>query len=208
MNTTDKTKHWNHIYETKELKDVSWYQLKPNTSLAFFDALKLPKTAKIIDIGGGDSFLVDYLLKAGFKNISVLDISEKAIERAKKRLGEQSKIVTWIVSDVTQFTPDEEYDVWHDRAAFHFLTNDKDISNYIKATKQSVKSQGHLIIGVFSEKGPKKCSGIEIKQYSKESLSSAFQHHFEKIECKNLDHETPSGSLQNFTFCKFKKVEA
>ncbi|WP_188458399.1 class I SAM-dependent methyltransferase [Psychroflexus planctonicus] len=208
MEDLNREKHWNHIYETKELKEVSWYQPKPETSLAFIEALQLPKSASIIDMGGGDSFLVDHLLAAGFENITVLDISEKAIEKAKHRLGDEAQKVEWVVADVARFQAEEKYDVWHDRAAFHFLTDEVEVSNYVKSTKQHVKPKGHLIIGTFSENGPKKCSGIEIKQYSKEALTAQFQEGFEKVECINHNHETPSGSIQNFTFCKFKKVEA
>lgn len=208
MENLDREKHWNNIYETKELNEVSWYQPKPATSLQFIEALQLPKSASIIDMGGGDSFLVDHLLAAGFENITVLDISEKAIEKAKYRLGDAAQKVKWVVADAAQFQPEEKYDVWHDRAAFHFLTDEHEISNYLKSAKQHIKPKGLLIVGTFSENGPKKCSGIEIKQYSKEALTARFQDGFEKVECININHETPSGSIQNFTFCKFKKVEA
>lgn len=208
MEDLNREKHWNHIYETKELKEVSWYQSKPETSLAFIEGLQLPKSASIIDMGGGDSFLVDHLLAAGFENITVLDISEKAIEKAKHRLGDAAQKVNWLVADAAQFQPHEKYNVWHDRAAFHFLTDEDEIDSYVKTCQQHITKGGTLILGTFSENGPKKCSGIEIKQYSKEALTAQFQNGFEKIECINLDHETPSGGIQNFTFCKFKKVEA
>lgn len=147
--------------------------------------------------------MVDHLLKAGFENITVLDISEKALNKAKKRLGDKAEKVTWIVSDITKFEPETTYDLWHDRAAFHFLTNAEHIEKYKQTIKESVNS--YLIIATFSENGPLKCSGLEITQYSEEELSSEFAEDFEKISCLNEDHKTPFDTLQNFTFCSFKK---
>lgn len=163
----------------------------------------LDKSSKIIDIGGGDSKLVDHLLNQGFENITVLDISEKALEKAKIRLGEKSKKVTWIISDILDFEPTETYDVWHDRAAFHFLTTEEEIEKYKSIVNKSVA--GFLIIGTFSENGPLKCSGLEISQYSQEKLTSTFEEKFDKIDSVLEDHQTPFGTTQNFLFCGFKK---
>jgi len=204
MEDFDRQKHWEQIYQTKELKDVSWFQPKPETSLSFFE--NVPLTARVIDIGGGDSFLVDHLLDLGYQDVSVLDISASAIERAKLRLGNRAEQVKWIISDVTTFQPAEKYDFWHDRAAFHFLVNEKDISNYIKVANESLNSSGILVIGTFSEQGPTKCSGIEIRQYSETSLSVRFNDSFEKIDCIRVDHQTPFDSIQNFVFCSFRKL--
>ncbi|MGM0636486.1 MAG: class I SAM-dependent methyltransferase [Bacteroidota bacterium] len=205
MENFDRKKHWENIYETKELEDVSWFQPTPETSLSFFKQFNVPKTAKIIDIGGGDSFLVDHLIDLGYENISVLDISAAAIERAKQRLGKKAKRVSWIVADAATFKPTEKYDFWHDRAAFHFLTDEKEISTYIKTAEQNINSSGILVIGTFSEQGPKKCSGIEIKQYSETTMSNRFKKFFKKIECIKVDHKTPFDTVQNFIFCSFKK---
>ena len=166
MENFDRKKHWENIYQTKELKDVSWFQPTPETSLDFFKLFDMPPTAKVIDIGGGDSFLVDHLLDLGYQDISVLDISVAAIDRAKQRLGDRANKVKWIVADAANFKPTEKYDFWHDRAAFHFLTDEQEISNYIETAQQNINPTGVLVIGTFSEQGPKKCSGIEIKQYS------------------------------------------
>ncbi|MFT5723555.1 MAG: 2-polyprenyl-3-methyl-5-hydroxy-6-metoxy-1,4-benzoquinol methylase [Bacteroidia bacterium] len=201
----DSKKHWENIYETKSLSDVSWYQPTPTTSLEFIGALKLPLDASIIDIGGGDSFLVDHLLALGYTNLTVLDISKAAIERAKLRLDDRQNKVNWIVSDVTEFHTIEQYDVWHDRASFHFLNSDQQVKTYIKNVHQALKPFGTLILGTFSENGPIKCSGVEITQYSQESMTQAFSNQFTKMECINVDHETPFETLQNFTFCRFKK---
>ncbi|WP_313113763.1 class I SAM-dependent methyltransferase [Aequorivita sediminis] len=199
----NKKNHWETVYETKTPEQVSWTQEVPKTSLDFIQSLELKKTTKIIDVGGGDSNLVDHLLNAGFENITVLDISEKALKKAKKRLGKKAEKVTWIISDITEFEPETTYDLWHDRAAFHFLTNAEHIEKYKQTINNSVN--GYLIIATFSQNGPLKCSGLEITQYSEEELSSEFSKNFEKISCLNEDHKTPFDTLQNFTFCSFKK---
>lgn len=207
MENFDRKKHWEHIYQKKDIKEVSWYQPTPETSLSFFRQFNVVKSAKIIDIGGGDNFLVDHLLDLGYKDISVLDISEAAINKAKKRLGKRSSNVKWIVEDVTTFKPKEKYDFWHDRAAFHFLTNEAEISKYIEMAAQNVNPTGVLVIGTFSDQGPKNCSGIEIKQYSETSMTRRLQEFFEKIKCITIDHLTPFNTTQNFVFCSFRKLQ-
>lgn len=197
-----RKQHWETVYETKNPDEVSWTQEIPKTSLAFIHSLGLDKSAKIIDIGGGDSKLVDFLLDQGFENITVLDISEKALEKAKIHLVEKAKKVTWIVSDILDFEPTETYDVWHDRAAFHFLTTEEEIEKYKSIVNKSV--DGFLIIGTFSENGPLKFSGLEISQYSQEKLTSTFEEKFDKIDSVLEDHQTPFGTTQNFLFCGFK----
>jgi trans-aconitate methyltransferase len=197
-------KHWETVYETKSPKQVSWTQETPKTSLNFIHSFALDKKAKIIDIGGGDSNLVDFLLEEGYENITVLDISEKAIEKAQLRLGENAKKVNWIVSNITHFEPTTQYDIWHDRAAFHFLTTEEDINKYIKIVEKSVSQ--YLIVGTFSENGPQKCSGLEIKQYSQVALTKLFQNNFQVIECFTEDHTTPFDTKQNFIYCSLKRM--
>ncbi len=208
MENFDRKKHWENIYQTKELKDVSWFQPTPETSLDFFKQFNVPTTAKVIDIGGGDSFLVDHLLDLGYQDISVLDISAAAIDRAKQRLGEKAKNVKWIVADAATFKPTEKYDFWHDRAAFHFLTDEQEISNYLQTAQANINQSGILVIGTFSEQGPKKCSGIEIKQYSETTMTDQLKNLFEKIKCVTVDHKTPFDTIQNFVFCSFRKLQA
>lgn len=205
MEEFDRKAHWEKIYTTKELKDVSWYQPVPETSLSFLEEFKVSKTAKIIDVGGGDSFLADHLIKAGYEDITVLDISAAAIERAKVRLGKDAGKVKWIVADASTFVPTEQYDFWHDRAAFHFLTEEKDIENYLNVLSKGIKSRGVLVLGTFSEEGPKKCSGIDIKQYSEVSMTDRLKKLFDKIKCITVDHKTPFDTIQNFIFCSFRK---
>ncbi len=203
----DRKKHWENIYSTKDLKDVSWYQLTPQTSIDFITGFGLPLTAKIIDVGGGDSFLVDHLLDLGYQNITVLDISTNAIERAQTRLGQRAKLVKCIVTDIANFKPEEQYDLWHDRAAFHFLTDENEINNYIETTHKNLNSDGILLIGTFSDQGPTKCSGIEVKQYSEQSMVKLFANQFSKIECLIIDHSTPFDTIQNFIFCSFRRLK-
>ena len=207
MENFDRKKHWENIYQTKELKEVSWFQPTPETSLDFFKQLNVPTTAKIIDIGGGDSFLVDHLLDLGYQDISVLDISVAAINRAKQRLGDDAKKVKWIVANAATFKPAEKYDFWHDRAAFHFLTDEQEISNYLETAQENINPTGVLVIGTFSEQGPKKCSGIDIKQYSETTMTERLKKFFEKIKCITVDHNTPFDTIQNFVFCSFRKLQ-
>lgn len=199
----DRKNHWETVYETKLPNEVSWTQEKPKTSLDFIHETNLGKSAKIIDIGGGDSKLVDYLLEEGYENISVLDISARALERAKKRLGKNAEKINWIVSDITEFKHETTYDIWHDRATFHFLTSSEQIKSYRKTIEKWVT--GFLIIGTFSEEGPKKCSGLKIKQYSETAIENQFSEGFNKIKCIIEDHNTPFETIQNFTFCIFSK---
>lgn len=154
----DRKNHWEKVYQTKNPDQVSWTQEIPKTSLEFIHSLGLNKNAKIIDIGGGDSKLVDHLLNEGYHNITVLDISDKAIEKAKKRLGENATKVNWIVSDITEFEPHSSFDVWHDRATFHFLTSEEQIKKYIKIATKCVS--GYLIIGTLSSDGPKNVADL------------------------------------------------
>ncbi len=205
MENFDRTAHWEQIYHSKALSEVSWYQPVPQTSIDLITKYAAAKNAKIIDVGGGDSHLVDHLLKLGYSNITVLDISSKAIDRAKKRLGSEAQKVTWIVSDITDFKPTETYDVWHDRAAFHFLVEQNDINAYKNTLNNNLSPNGFSIIGTFSKSGPKKCSGISIKQYSEATMVDTFRELFTRLECLDINHKTPFDTIQNFVFCVFKK---
>ena len=205
MKNFDRKKHWENIYQTKQLDEVSWFEPVPETSLSFLKQFNIPTTAKIIDIGGGDSFLVDYLLDMGYQDVTVLDISESAIHRAKTRLNDRANQVKWIVADAATFKPTEKYDFWHDRAAFHFLTKEQEIESYLDTVQKSIQPTGILVIGTFSEQGPKKCSGIEIRQYSETTMTERLKKSFEKIKCITVDHKTPFETLQNFIFCSFRK---
>lgn len=195
--------HWENVYETKNPNDVSWTQKIPQTSLDLIEKVSKDKSSKIIDIGGGDSNLVDFLLEKGFTNISVLDISTKALEKAKTRLETKAENVDWIVTDIIEFKTSTEYDIWHDRAAFHFLTTEEEIKKYVGIVRSAVSDT--LIIGTFSVNGPQKCSGLPILQYNEERLKNIFSKDFELVKSFTEDHVTPFGTVQNFIFCQFKK---
>ena len=197
--------HWEHVFLTKAEDEVSWFQPYPKTSMEFVELFRLPLDANIIDIGGGDSHFVDALIEKGYQNITVLDISAHAIERSKKRLGILASKVKWIISDITDLVPSVKFDFWHDRAAFHFLTSEEEIYNYVSIAEDAIRENGYLILGTFSENGPENCSGLKIKQYSEASMSSRFEINFERIKCIKEDHITPAHSLQNFLFCSFRK---
>ncbi len=205
---TQSTKaHWNNIYQKKHPNEVSWFQEKPTISLALIERLGLEKSAAIIDVGGGDSLLVDCLLANGYTNLTVLDISENAIAKAKERLGDQAPKVHWIVSDVLDFKPENQFDVWHDRATFHFITSKNDIAKYIRGTHNFINPEGTVIIGTFSNTGPEKCSGIPIVQYSEDQMTSLFDPLFKKQSTLHHEHITPFETSQDFIFCTFKKMK-
>lgn len=188
------------------MNEVSWYQQTPQDSINFIEQLELPKTAAIIDVGGGDSFLADYLVNKGYSNITVLDISSVAIERAKQRFGRKAAKVKWIVADVLEFADGIKYDCWHDRAAFHFFTKEDEVKSYLSIAQQHLNTNGKLILSTFSTDGPEKCSGLPVKQYDENLLSITLQKWFTKIKCITTNHITPFKTVQNFLFCSFKKL--
>lgn len=199
----NRKQHWEQVYNSKGPSDVGWTQEIPLPSLKMIRGLNLPKTASIIDIGGGDSKLIEFLLKDGFSDLTVLDISESGIERAKKRLGSLADGINWIISDILDFVPARQYDLWHDRAAFHFLTGLIEAGKYTVIADKAVS--GFMTIGAFSNDGPKKCSGLEIRQYDEVLLNETFSKGFELINSFREDHTTPSGNKQNFIFGLFRK---
>lgn len=195
--------HWEYVYETKNSNEVSWTQEIPETSLELIENAAADKTSKIIDIGGGDGTLIDFLLERGFESLSVLDISSKALQKAKKRLGSKAEHVQFITSDIREFETEATYDIWHDRATFHFLTEENDIKKYVDIVKNAVSDT--MIIGAFSFEGPQKCSGLPIVQYDAERLQNVFLEDFELIRSFKQNHITPFNTVQNFIFCQFKK---
>lgn len=202
----ENKQHWENVYHTKKPSEVSWTQEVPQTSLDFILSGNFPETAAIIDIGGGDSHLAGFLLEAGFTNITVLDISAKALERAQQKLGEKARLVKWIVQDITTFQPDTSYDIWHDRATFHFLTAAAQVNQYLNIAREHIHTGGYTIIGTFSTAGPEKCSGLPIKQYDEDSLTNQLNNGFEKIKCITENHVTPFNTTQHFLFCSFKRT--
>lgn len=202
----DRKLHWEKIYDTKEVNEVSWYQPIPQLGLDLINKYTSSKEEAIIDVGGGDSFLPDHLLENGFQNVTVLDISQNAITRAKNRLYSKASLINWVVSDITEYCSVAKYKIWYDRAAFHFLREDADIQKYLKGLDAHTNSGSIIIIGTFSENGPLKCSGIEIKQYSKDELVETLGEKYELLEFINIDHPTPFDTIQNFNFGVFRKA--
>ncbi|SFF02947.1 class I SAM-dependent methyltransferase [Spirosoma endophyticum] len=198
--------HWNQVFQTKPLDSVSWYEPVPTLSLRYIAEQHLPRQAQIIDVGGGDSLLVDHLLALGYINLTVLDISAQAIRRAQKRLGKQASRVHWIISDITSFESETRFDFWHDRAAFHFLTEEQQIGQYLSIASRSLHTGGILSVGTFSDKGPRHCSGLPVRQYTPDVLTALFHQAFAKLYCEEVEHQTPWMTSQAFTFCQFRRM--
>ena len=202
----DNPSYWNKVYETKGEADVSWFQKSPEPSLEFIRRYAPDRSAAIIDIGGGASRLVDYLWVDGFRNLTVLDLSSEAIAIARHRIGNHGDSIKWIVSDATTWHPDDIYDLWHDRAVFHFLTESDDQSAYIRNLKRALKIGGYLVIGTFALDGPEKCSGLPVMRHSSQTLQNLLGSEFELIESRKHDHQTPFQSIQSFQYCVFKRL--
>lgn len=200
----DRKEHWDTVYKTKTPEQVSWTQAVPGTALSLISNFTLDKSTPVIDIGGGDSRFVDHMLEAGYSNISVLDISAHALERARVRLGERAAQVTWIVADITAFQPDTVYGLWHDRATFHFLTSQAEIERYRHMVSNHVSR--YMILGTFSEKGPEKCSNLPVQRYSDIALKDLFKANFTQLHHQTEIHETPFGTTQEFLFSSYKKI--
>ena len=198
----DVTKHWEKVYATKAPDAVSWYRPHLETSLALIERAAEARSAAIIDVGGGESTLVDDLLLRGYENITVLDVSRTAIDLTKIRLGSAAEQVRWLVGDVTAIELDPRaYDIWHDRAVFHFLTAREQRNAYVRQVARSVRSGGHIIVSTFGPEGPTKCSGLEVMRYDAESLHREFGARFRLIESLKELHHTPLGTTQQFLYC-------
>ncbi len=198
--------HWESVYKTKDPSCVSWYQPHLAISLKFISETGISKNASIIDVGGGASTLADDLLAQKYERITVVDLSSEALKKAKARLGNCAQEVTWIEADITKTSfPPDSFDLWHDRAVFHFLTNPEDRKKYIKTLTNSLKSGGYLIMATFSLEGPLKCSGLEVMRYSPETLSRELGERFSLLKSSKERHQTPFNTFQNFAYCLFKK---
>ncbi len=191
MTTLEKQAHWQNVYQTKGERDVSWFQEVPAISLELIHATGVGPDASIIDIGGGSSRLVDALLIQGFHSVSVLDISEKSLITVRERLGPRAKLVTWIVADIAEWHADKSYDLWHDRAAFHFLTDPGDRAAYGACVRKAVRPGGHVIIGTFAPDGPQRCSGLPVVRHDSVSIGVVLGPSFKLIESRRHDHQTP-----------------
>ena len=199
----DNKKHWENIYQKKEIDGESWYQKVPIESLQLIKKYSISNSDKIIDIGCGKSFLADNLLELNYTDISLVDISSNALKEVKDRL--QNKSLNFIETDILNFNSNDKYDIWHDRAVFHFITNPEGIEKYISLCNKYINNQGILIIGTFAEDGPLKCSGLEIKRYSVDQISGLFKETFELVESFKMLHKTPFDTEQSFLFCVLRK---
>ena len=199
----DNKKHWENIYQKKEIDGVSWYQKVPVESLQLIKKYSISNSDKIIDIGCGKSFLADNLLELNYTDISLVDISSNALKEVKDRL--QNKNLNFIETDILNFNSNDKYDIWHDRAVFHFITNPEGIEKYISLCNKYINNQGILIIGTFAEDGPLKCSGLEIKRYSVDQISGLFKETFKLVESFKMLHKTPFDTEQSFSFCVLRK---
>lgn len=198
--------HWERIYSTKPTNSVSWYQAHAESSLRLIRATGVANDGAIIDVGGGASTLVDDLLEAGFSRLTVLDLSGTALAAARERLGSRGSLVRWIEADVTKVDlPPDEYDVWHDRAVFHFLTSADDRAAYVRAVSRSVKRGGHVIVATFAEDGPPQCSGLPVMRYGADTLHSEFGDTFALVSHEKEEHVTPFGKVQKFVYCYCRK---
>ncbi|MBP0114483.1 MULTISPECIES: class I SAM-dependent methyltransferase [Bradyrhizobium] len=202
---SERSTHWDHVYATKGEAEVSWFQDSPAISLEMIRAAGPNHDAAIIDVGGGASRLVDALLQDGYRDVTVLDLSAKALDAAKKRLGGAASMVDWIVADATTWQTAKTYDVWHDRAAFHFLTDLRDRAAYVERLRSAIAPGGHVIIATFAPDGPEKCSGLPVQRHDSASLAAELGPEFELVETRRETHHTPWDSTQAFQFSRFRR---
>ena len=198
--------HWNQVYDEKAHGDVSWFQQQPSVSLAAIERHVEGNGGAFIDIGGGESLLVDHLARRGWKDLTVLDISGSALEVVKRRMGEQAATVRWIIADITRWRPERFYDVWHDRAVFHFLTQPAQRNAYRRAIQSGTHTGSIVVIATFAPDGPEKCSGLAVERYDSRTLSNQLGSDFELLEDWRETHETPWGSGQSFNWCVFRRA--
>ncbi|MGH6641640.1 MAG: class I SAM-dependent methyltransferase [Bradyrhizobium sp.] len=206
MESESRQAHWENVYTTKGENEVSWFQDSPAPSLALIAEIGAAPSSVIIDIGGGASRLVDQLIGRGYQDVTVLDLSAAALEAAKARLGERAGCAQWLVADATTWQPSRMYDIWHDRAAFHFLTEARDRAAYIERLGQALKNGGHAVIATFALDGPEKCSGLPVMRYDAARLEQALGSGFRLLQSLGNDHATPWGSHQQFQFSLFQRV--
>jgi SAM-dependent methyltransferase len=206
MSTEDRHDHWQKVYTSKGENEVSWFQESPAPSLELIERVSANPASDVIDIGGGASRLVDALIERGFSAVTVLDLSEAALATAKARLGARAKRIQWVAGDVTIWEPRQSYDIWHDRAAFHFLTEARDRAAYLSRLRQAVRPGGHAIIATFALDGPERCSGLPVMRYDAASLAEMLGEDFVLVEARGHRHTTPWQSTQQFQFSIFRRV--
>ncbi len=200
MAVVDPEQHWEQVYSTRKTTEVGWFQREPGVSLRLIEQFASSRTSSVVDIGGGASSLVDRLLVAGYDDVTVLDVSPHALSEVRARLGDAARRVTFVHHDVLTWVPDRRYDVWHDRAGFHFLAPTVGRDRYVERVEGGVGPGGLLVLGTFAEDGPDHCSGLPVTRYSPEELASVFAASFSMLHHEREDHETPGGVIQHFTW--------
>jgi len=206
VSTSERQTHWQNVYQTKGEGEVSWFEANPAISLDLIRATGVKADASIIDVGGGASRLADALSEQGFKSITILDLSEKAFATSRARLGARAAKIDWIVADITRWQPTKTYGIWHDRAAFHFLTEPDDRAAYVRCLRKAVRMGGHVIIGTFAPDGPQRCSGLPVVRHDAGSLGKVLGPSFKLMESRRHDHQTPAGGIQQFQFSRFQRI--
>ncbi|HJL19618.1 MAG TPA: class I SAM-dependent methyltransferase [Sandaracinaceae bacterium LLY-WYZ-13_1] len=209
MEPAERRKHWEYVYEERAPEQVSWHQDTPDSSLALIEHAGVGTDAAILDVGGGASRLVDHLLDRGYTNVAVLDVSDQALRYARERLGDRAEDVAWIRADITDAAFEGRYDVWHDRAVFHFLTEPKERARYREVLGRAVPVGGHAIVATFALDGPERCSGLPVVRYAPEQLRDELSGDalaLELVETWDEDHHTPAGKVQRFVFCRFRRT--
>jgi cyclopropane fatty-acyl-phospholipid synthase-like methyltransferase len=206
MGEFNRQAHWQEVYKQKGEYQVSWFQDRPAISLQLIEATGVKPSSAIIDIGGGASRLVDALIEKRYRNVTVLDLSESAVSIAKVRLGDAAAMASWIIADVTEWEPQRRYDLWHDRAAFHFLTEASDRAAYTDRLRSALLPGGQAIIGTFASDGPERCSGLPVVRYDAAQLSTTLGSSFVLLDMRSDDHKTPWGAIQHFQFSVFRRV--
>ena len=207
MNSEDRKRHWDQVYRSKSAVETSWYQEKPATSLAMIRNVEAGFDQGLIDVGGGASLLVDHLLRAGYRDLTVLDLSAASLEQAQRRLGRDAERVRWVVADITEYSPDRRFAVWHDRAAFHFLTDLDDRRRYVETLRSALMPGGQAIIAAFAPDGPERCSGLDIVRYDADALGTVLGRSFRLLEERRERHLTPQGREQRFGFYRFEYAD-
>jgi ubiquinone/menaquinone biosynthesis C-methylase UbiE len=201
----DRQAHWQSIYATKAEREVSWFQDDPQPSLALIEQIASPSSS-VIDVGGGASRLADALLERGFQDLTILDLSSAALAAAKERIGQEARRVQWIVADIAAWEPSRAYDVWHDRATFHFMVAEPDRAAYLSRLTRALNPGGHVIIATFALDGPEQCSGLPVRRYDADTLAQTLGADFQLISSRRHEHVTPRGAAQPFQFSVFRRV--
>lgn len=201
----DAARHWQQVYEERAPDQVSWFEATPERSLALIGATGLPRDAAILDVGGGASALARELLRAGYKDITVADLSAAALEQARKDVGSRATEIDWVTADVREHGFGRQFDLWHDRAVFHFMVEPSDREAYLGTLSRTLRPGGSLIIATFGPEGPTKCSGLPVRRYSADDLSAELWAEFEREDDELVGHQTPSGNQQQFLYARFRR---